>query len=72
MKLTALPIPALKKFIDKTNSEIDTLITKNTILYPGTDRKEDWDRLRKALSQTRTAEQRIRQKNIFPGRPAQP
>lgn len=56
----------IKKFIDKTNSEIDTLITKNTILIRGTEiSKEDWDRLRKALSQTRTAEQRIRQKISF-------
>lgn len=56
----------IKKFIDKTNAQIDTLIGKNTILIRGTEvNKEDWDRLRKALAQTRTAEQRIRQKISF-------
>lgn len=56
----------IKKFIDKTNTEIDTLLTGNTVLIRGTEiNKEDWERLRRALSTTRTAEQRINQKISF-------
>lgn len=56
----------IKKFIDKTNAEIDTLLGQNTIIVRGTEiDKADWDRLRKALSVTRTAEQRINQKISF-------
>ncbi|MGQ0738929.1 MAG: hypothetical protein ACT4OJ_07725 [Bacteroidota bacterium] len=56
----------IKKFIDKTNAEIDTLLGKNIIIIRGTEiDKADWDRLRKALSVTRTAEQRINQKISF-------
>ncbi len=56
----------IKKFIDKTNAEIDTLLGQNTILIRGTEiDKADWDRLRKTLSVTRTAEQRINQKISF-------
>ena len=56
----------IKNFIDKTDKEIDTLINQNTILINGTEvDKSDWDRLRKVLSSTRTAEQRINQKISF-------
>lgn len=56
----------IKQFIDKTNAEIDTLVNRNTILIRGTEvSKDDWDRLRKALSQTRSAELRIRKKISF-------
>ena len=56
----------IKQFIDKTGKEIDTLIGQNTILINGvTVSREDWDRLRKVLSFTRTAEQRINQKISF-------
>ena len=56
----------IKNFIDKTDKEIDTLINQNTILINGTEvDKSDWDRLKKVLSSTRTAEQRINQKISF-------
>ena len=56
----------IKNFIDKTDKEIDTLIKDNTILINGVVvEKSDWDRLRKVLSTTRTAEQRINQKISF-------
>jgi flagellar motor protein MotB len=56
----------IKNFIDKTNKEIDTLIEQNSIIINGTVvNKEDWSRLRKALSITRSAEQRINQKISF-------
>jgi len=56
----------IKKFIDKTNAEIDTLVEKNTILIKGTEvERDDWNRLRIALARTRTAEQRIHQKISF-------
>lgn len=56
----------IKKYIDKTNSEIDTLLDRNKIIIRGTEvEKEDWDRLRKALAFTRSAEQRIKQKISF-------
>lgn len=56
----------IKNFIDKTGREIDTLIEQNTIVINGAViEKTDWDRLRKFLSTTRTAEQRINQKISF-------
>lgn len=56
----------IKKFIDKTGAEIDSLTKQNTIIIQGTEvNKADWDKLRKALSTTRTAEQRINQKISF-------
>lgn len=56
----------IKKFIDKTNTEIDSLTKQNILIIQGTEvNKVDWDKLRKALSTTRTAEQRINQKISF-------
>lgn len=56
----------IKNFIDKTDKEIDTLIRDNTLVINGVVvDKSDWDRLRKVLSKTRTAEQRINQKISF-------
>lgn len=56
----------IKNFIDKTDKEIDTLIEQNTILINGVVvSRDDWDRLKKVLSRTRTAEQRINQKISF-------
>lgn len=56
----------IKKFIDNTSSEIDTILNANTIIIRGTEiDKKDWDQLRKALSTTRSAEQRISQKISF-------
>lgn len=56
----------LKKFIDKTGAEIDSLVKQNTIIIQGTEvDRNDWNQLRKALSATRTAEQRINQKIMF-------
>lgn len=56
----------IKKFIDNTNAEIDTLHKQNGVLIGSTVvSREDWDRLRVVLSRTRTAEQRINQKISF-------
>ncbi|HWR32460.1 MAG TPA: hypothetical protein VN451_02970 [Chitinophagaceae bacterium] len=56
----------IKRFIDKTGAEIDSLTRQNTIIIQGAEvNKSDWDKLRKALSITRTAEQRINQKISF-------
>ncbi|NOT52521.1 MAG: hypothetical protein HOP10_14725 [Chitinophagaceae bacterium] len=56
----------IKKFIDKTGAEIDSLVKQNTVIIQGTEvDKSDWNQLRKALSSTRTAEQRINQKIMF-------
>ncbi len=56
----------IKKFIDNTNREIDTLHGQNTIhIGEAVINKEDWDRLRVVLSRTRSAEQRINQKISF-------
>jgi BMFP domain-containing protein YqiC len=53
----------IKKFIDNTNTEIDTLVRQNTLIINGTVvNREDWDRLRNVLARTRSAEQRINQK----------
>ena len=54
----------IKKFIDKTNAEIDTLREKNSIIIRGVEiSRDDWNKLRQALAITRTAEQRIHQKS---------
>jgi outer membrane protein OmpA-like peptidoglycan-associated protein len=56
----------IKKFIDNTNLEIDTLHKQNTIhIGEAVINKEDWDRLRAVLSRTRSAQQRIEQKISF-------
>jgi len=56
----------IKKFIDKTGTEIDSFLSQNTILIQGTEvDRNDWNKLRKALSTTRSAEQRINQKIMF-------
>jgi hypothetical protein len=56
----------IKKFIDKTNTEIETLVRQNSVIIQGTEiSRDDWNKLRKALSSTRTAEQRINQKISF-------
>lgn len=56
----------LKKFIDNTNREIDTLHGQNAIhIGEKVVNKEDWDRLRAVLSRTRSAQQRINQKISF-------
>lgn len=56
----------IKKFIDKTNAEIDTLRGKNSVIIRGVEiSREDWNKLRQALALTRTAEQRINQKISF-------
>ncbi len=56
----------IKKFIDKTRTEIDTLIKGNTILIGETVvNKEDWDRLRKTLSFSRNSSKTINDKILF-------
>ena len=56
----------IKKFIDKTRTEIDTLIKSNTILIGETVvNKEDWDRLRKTLSFSRNSSKTINDKILF-------
>ncbi len=56
----------IKKFIDKTGREIDSLHAKNTIIIGGTEvDRNAWNELRITLSKTRTAEQRINQKIMF-------
>jgi flagellar motor protein MotB len=56
----------IKKFIDKTNAEIDTLRERNSIIIRGVEiSRDDWNKLKKALALTRTAEQRINQKISF-------
>jgi len=56
----------IKKFIDKTNKEIDTLINKNTIVIGETVvEKADWDRLRKTLSFSRKASKNINDKILL-------
>lgn len=56
----------IKKFIDNTNREIDTLHQQNSIhIGEAVINKEDWDRLRLVLSRTRSAQQRINQKISF-------
>lgn len=56
----------IKDFINKTETEIDTLRNENSIIINGTTvNKDDWDRLRLVLSKTRSAQQRIQQKILF-------
>jgi outer membrane protein OmpA-like peptidoglycan-associated protein len=56
----------IKKFIDKTNTEIDTLIKNNTILIGETSvDKNDWERLRNTLSFSRNASKKINDKILF-------
>jgi hypothetical protein len=56
----------IKKFIDKTGAEIDSMVKQNTVIIQGTEvSMSDWNQLRKALSATRTSEQRINQKIMF-------
>lgn len=55
-----------KKFIDKTKTEIDTLIKNNTVLIGETVvDKGDWERLRTALSFSRSSSKRINDKILF-------
>jgi len=56
----------IKKFIDRTNTEIDTLIKNNTILIGETVvDKSDWERLKSTLSFSRSASKRINDKILF-------
>ncbi len=56
----------IKKFIDKTGAEIDSLVKQNKVIIQGTEvDRNDWNKLRKALSTTRSTEQRINQKILF-------
>lgn len=56
----------IKKFIDNTHKQIDTLVRNNTVLVGETAlEKEDWDRLRKALSFSRKTSKLIGDKIEF-------
>ncbi len=56
----------IKKFIDKTHQQLDTLVKNNTVLIGETAlEKEDWDRLRKALSFSRKTSKIIGDKIEF-------
>jgi flagellar motor protein MotB len=56
----------IKKFIDKTHQQLDTLVRNNTVLIGETAlEKEDWDRLRKALSFSRKTSKIIGEKIEF-------
>jgi flagellar motor protein MotB len=56
----------IKKFIDNTNAQIDTLIDQNIILIKGNAvKKEDLNRIMKALSMTRLSSQLINKKIMF-------
>ena len=56
----------IKKFIDRTKAEIDTLIKNNTVLIGETVvEKSDWDRLRNALSFSRSSSKKINDKLLF-------
>jgi outer membrane protein OmpA-like peptidoglycan-associated protein len=56
----------IEKYIDKTGIEIQVLLKENAILIQNTKvSMDDWNKLRSALSKTRTAEQRIHQKIMF-------
>ena len=56
----------IKKFIDKTNTEIDTLIKNNTILIGETVvDKGDWERLKSTLSFSSNSAKRINDKIVF-------
>ena len=56
----------IRKFIDITQAEIDTMIKNNSILIGETIvDKQDWDRLRNALSSTRNSTKQINNKILF-------
>jgi len=56
----------IKKFIDKTNTEIDTLIKNNTIVIgEAVVDKNDWERLSSTLSFSRSTSKRINDKILF-------
>lgn len=56
----------IRKFIDRTKNEIDTLIKKNTVqIGEAVVEKSDWDRLRTALSFSRTDAKRLNDKILF-------
>jgi flagellar motor protein MotB len=56
----------IRKFINKTNSEIDTLIDKNKVLINGNlVSKDDLNRIMKAIASTRLASQLINKKILF-------
>ncbi len=56
----------IKKFIDKTHQQLDTLVKNNTVLIGETAlEKDDWDRLRKALSFSRKTSKIIGEKIEF-------
>ncbi len=56
----------IRKFIDKTHRQLDTLVRNNTVLIGETAlEKEDWDRLRKALSFSRKTAKLIGEKIEF-------
>lgn len=56
----------IKKFIDKTGKQIDTLVSNNKILIGETElEKADWDRLRNALSFSKKTSKLIGEKIEF-------
>ena len=56
----------IKKFIDKTHQQLDTLVKNNIVLIGETAlEKDDWDRLRKALSFSRKTSKTIGDKIEF-------
>ncbi|MBK7561164.1 MAG: hypothetical protein IPQ06_00215 [Chitinophagaceae bacterium] len=56
----------IQKFIQKTNTEIDTLINQNTILIGEvTVNKEDWNRLVKSLTSSKMTSKKIDDKIAF-------
>ncbi|HRE38481.1 MAG TPA: hypothetical protein PK977_04185 [Chitinophagaceae bacterium] len=56
----------IRKFINKTNSEIDTLIDKNKVLINGNlVSKDDLNRIMKAIASTKLASQLINKKILF-------
>jgi len=56
----------IKKFIDNTHQQLDTLVRNNTVLIGETAvEKEDWDRLRKALAFSRKTSKLIGEKIDF-------
>lgn len=56
----------IKKFIDKTKSEIDTLINNNTIVIgDAVVNKNDWERLKSSLSFSGNSAKRINDKILF-------
>lgn len=56
----------IRKFINKTNSEIDTLIDKNKVLIKGNlVNKDDLNQIMKAIASTKLASQLINKKILF-------